>query len=310
MLSFSVKSFASLFFFPGYLFILIRFKMFKKFVFNWHFLIGLLLFLSADIALIMSREMDTKGYINALLFSDVSRFANPIWNEHNHEALFYLNNLFESRFVFWAVFFSAGAVLLFFNEQSEKKQILYTYLVLIISYLLVVSFSVTKLYWYDMPIYSYLSLIAAYPIYLLIENIKYKGNYLSMSTKYAILMICVIYPYIIVFNKSQANTIPVNEKYIEANEIFLHKKSKKGEPLDGIKVYYSGWKGGLLFYKYKFTENNETIILTDDIKELRENDKVLVCNDSLKKLLSDTYNLISLDSCLNATLYLTTPKTD
>ncbi|OPZ99544.1 MAG: hypothetical protein BWY70_00939 [Bacteroidetes bacterium ADurb.Bin408] len=117
-----------------------------------------------------------------------------------------------------------------------------------------------------------------------------------------------LYPYIIIFNKSQANTIPVNEKYLEANEIYLHNKMKKNEKTDGIKVYYAGWKGGLLFYKYKFAENNKTIHLTDNIEFIQTNDIVLVCNDSLKKVLSDTYTLVSLDSCLNATLYLTTPK--
>ncbi len=308
LLSFSTKSFASLFFSPAYLFIIIQKRMLKQFIVNWKFLISLLFFVGIALSLLILREKDTPGYINALIFSDISRFSNTIWSEHKHDTLFYLYNLFETRFAFWSVFFVTGSVLLIFKNNSLKKQILYFFFVLILLYFIIISLSLTKLYWYDMPLFPYLSVIAAYPLYMLIESIRYRENQLTLTVKYFIICLCFMYPYTIVFNKSQANTIPIAEKHMEANEIFIHKKFKKQESMDGVKIYYTGWKGGLLFYKYKLAENNQIIHLTNDFNNILINDKVLVCNDSLKIQLSDTYNIILEESCLNAYLYSISSK--
>jgi len=301
--SFYTKSFASLFFAPAYFFILFQKKLLKSFIINIYFFIGCCVFLLAALSFFYLREQDTPGFINAFLYSDASRIYNTIWSEHKHEILFYVNNFFESRFAFWSILFIMGSVLLFFNKNEQQKLILFSFLTLVCGYLFVITISITKLAWYDMPLYPYLSVIAAYPFVILIKFIRIKEKPLSSSLKAVVLVLFFLYPYILIFNKSQANTIPNTEKHLEANEMFINKKIKSNQSLDGIKVYYSGWHGALLFYKYKFLEKGDNIFLVNNIDDIFKNDIVMVCNDSLKDLLRKRFDLIKIEGFLNSELY-------
>jgi len=307
-LAFFTKSFAALFFTPAYAIIILKKRLLKQFTLNGYFISGLFFLLIVAFGFLYLRALDNPGYIKAFLFSDASRIYNGIWSEHKHETLFYFYNLFDTRFSIWSVFFVIGAVLMHFNTNKSHKQIFYFFFLLIGVYLLIITISVTKLIWYDMPLYPYLSVIAAYPIFLLVEGIVLKEKPLTVSMKYLIIAVFFFYPYFIIFNKSQGNTIPNGERLQEANENFINRKINKHYSLEGVKVYYQGWKGSLLFYKYKLAEKNENIELVDKIEHISVNEKIMVCNDSLKKVLSDKFNLQPIDSCLNSVLYVTSQK--
>lgn len=104
------------------------------------------------------------------------------------------------------------------------------------------------------------------------------------------------------FNKSQSNIIANGEKQLEANECYIYKAMKEGKNLDGIQVYFNGFKGSLLFYKYKLAEKSQKLKLTEN-DSFNTNDKVLVCNDSLKKTLSKKYKYSVIDSYNQAQLF-------
>lgn len=301
-LAFAVKLYAALFFTPVYLFFLFYRRLFKQFIFNWQFLLGLLFFIFSVGSLLYLREHDTPGYLNELIFKDAGRMVTVVEN-HKEPTFFYIKNLFNSRFSIWFVFFILGMVLAFFHTKNNGKIILLMFLSFIFVYLVVIMISITKLEWYDMPLFPYLSVIAAYPIYLIIQNIRFKEKSLSSLMKYSILAILFIYPYIMIFNKSQGNTIGNGEKLLEANEIYLYQKIKDNENLNGVKVYYNSWKGSLLFYKYKLAEKNEKIELITDLSQVSANDKILVCDDSLKAILLSRFEIALIDNLNNAELF-------
>jgi 4-amino-4-deoxy-L-arabinose transferase-like glycosyltransferase len=302
-LALATKLFAALLFVPAYLFVLIYYRSFKTFVFNWYFLAGILLLLVSIGSLVYLREKDAPGYFNTVLHNDAGRLIN-VYENHNEPAHFYLDNLFYVRYSPWFIFFIAGSVLLFFYKGiRNQKNILWIFLSFIVGYLAIIMSSITKLEWYDMPIFPYLAFISAYPIFLLIQSIEWREKALSGNLKYSILILFFVFPYSRSFEKSQGNTIPGGEMKLEANEIFLYQKSKIKADMNNIKVYYSGWNGSLIFYKYKMAERRQNLILVNDLSQISNGDRVLVCNDSLKAVLSDKYDLTRIDSYHNAKLF-------
>lgn len=301
-LAFAIKLHAALLFIPAYLIILIQQKKIKQFIINWTFLGGALLFITTSISLIYMRELDSPGYISEILLKESSRFLAVVEN-HNEDGNYYLENLFKNRFSFWSIFFILGVFLVFSIKNKIEKTILLSLSALVIFYLIIITIASSKLAWYDMPIYPYLAIISAYPIYIFFQNIKIDDK--PISKKLLILMTVMIfsYPYYIMFTKAQGNTIKNEEKILEANERFLFNNIN----LDGVKVYYSGFKGSLLFYKYKLAEQNQHIELSNTLS-FKLNDVVLVSNDSLKKKLSNNYKLSVLDEYGTAQLVRLTKK--
>jgi 4-amino-4-deoxy-L-arabinose transferase-like glycosyltransferase len=297
-LAFATKMFAALLFVPAYLVILIRNKFFRQLFFNRFFWIGSAFFLGFNIALLLLRENNNPGYLNEILFKDVGRIFHVV-ESHEQSWHYYIDNLIWSRFSFWMMIFLIGSVMLFLKPRQTEKNVYVDFLFLVLSYLLIVSVSITKLEWYDMPLFPYLSCIAAFPIFKIFTS---QIDSDAFGRK-AIVVIAVIFmlPYWLAFRNSQANAIPYGERILEANERFIFLRYNSGEDLNKIKVFYNGWNGSLLFYKYKLKEAGTSIELST-IPEFNVNDRILVSNDSLYHQLESKYVLSVLDEENNARL--------
>ena len=105
------------------------------------------------------------------------------------------------------------------------------------------------------------------------------------------------------FNKSMEDTIYLEEKILEGNDIYLYNKIRNNEDVNDLKVFHNNWKGSLLFYQYKLAEKNERIELIDDVSHVSVNDKILVCDDHLKSILWNRFELTVIDSLNNAKLF-------
>lgn len=294
--AFATKLYAALLFSPAYLIILLQQKKINDFVLSRQFLFGILFFVFSVIGLIYLRELDTPGYAKVIFFKDAGRIFNAVEN-HKEGIDFYFDNLFRSRFSTWFVLLMAGILFSFFLQRKNEKQFLQVSLMLCVAYLLIISYSITKLEWYDMPLYPYLAVLAAYPLYLLLTTDVIIKQ--SLSSKQLVMFIAVIflYPYYTMFCKAQSNRMSNGEKTLEANERYLFNAETEGKNVNGLKVYYSSYNGSLLFYKYKLGLKNQQINLVTDAS-FQINDVVLCCNDSLKKQMDlhyhydiiDTYN--------------------
>lgn len=301
-LAFAVKLYAALLFIPAYIFILIYKRLFKQFTISWPFLFGLLFFILVIGSLLYLRELDAPGYLREVIFKDAGRITTVI-EDHRQPKFFYTDNLFRSRYSIWFIFFVIGAVLILFHTKKNEKIILLTFLIFIIAYLTIIMISITKLEWYDMPLFPYLSVIASYPIYLLIQNLKFREKPVSSFMQYILLIMFFIYPCRMMFNKSPEDTIYREEKILEGNDIYIYNKIKNNENLNDLKVYHNNWKGSLLFYKYKLAEKNERIELINNVSQVSVNDKILVCDDRLKSILLNRFELTVIDSLNNAKLF-------
>jgi len=298
ILAFMTKLYAAFLFSFGYLFILIYYKKFKSFIFNYYFLFGLSSFIILTVSIIYAREIDTPGYFFEILNKDAGRLVNLV-ERHREDYLFYINNFFIRNFSIWIIF-SILSVFLLSISCNKVKILIFSFLVLTLSYLVIITLSITKLTWYDMPLYPLLSIMSGYAIYYLIETI-FKEK--KIVFQYTLIFSIFIFPYYLMFNKSQVNFIPKGERDLESNEIYLYNSIKKGEDLDGVKVLTKNWNGSLLFYKYKLQDKNQHISIIYNLNEVKKGDKVLISDSKLKQEIVSKYHYIEINKNQKSILY-------
>jgi 4-amino-4-deoxy-L-arabinose transferase-like glycosyltransferase len=306
--AFAAKLYAALLFTPAYLIILLQQKKLKEFILSKQFLAGVLLLLFTAFGLIYLRELNTPGYLNVILFKDAGRIFKVVEN-HKEGIDFYLYNLFGSRFSTWFMLLITGVLFSFFLQRKSEKQTLHWLMILCSVYLLLITCSITKLEWYDMPLYPYLAIIAAYPVYLLLTADVTGKQRTSPKQQLIVIALIFAYPYYTMFGKSQANTMSNGEKTLEANERYLFKAGTESKNLNGLMVYYINYNGSLLFYKYKLGLKGQQINLVT-AAAFHTNDVVLCCNDSLKKQLNMHYQYDVIDSYNEAQVVRITGEVD
>lgn len=302
--AFATKLYAAFLFIPAHLILLVHYNQFLNVLKSKSFYLGLTILGMSIFGLLILREMDSPGYLLEIWNKDAGRLIVEI-ESHSKPFLYYLDNFFSSRFPIWISLFFIGAVLVIKNDSNDRKKlILFSLLIMTIVYLTIISLSKTKLPWYDMPLYPFLAVISGYSLWFVLKKIdiiQSKG----FDLKLVILILAFFsYPLCLMFNKSQANVTDYSDAKIEANEIYLFTRIKQGVDLDNINVYYHGWNGSLLFYKYKLAESNQTIHLCRDKTKFNKNDKVLVSKENLVEKLETTYDLELLDEYRTAKLYL------
>jgi 4-amino-4-deoxy-L-arabinose transferase-like glycosyltransferase len=297
-LAFLTKMYAAILFAPAYLIILLRHQLLKKFTLNWNFFIGFVGTISISIGVLILREHDTPGYLKEILFKDAGRIFKVV-EDHKHTWEYYLDNFIFTRYSFWFVPMILSIYFIVLNRSKKEENFFIDVIFIIVSYLVIISSSVTKLLWYDMPLYPYMAMVTSFGIFKILQN-EFNFQIINAKTIVALLVI-FSYPYWIMFRKSQANMIPNGEKKNEASERFLFLKSVGKSNLDGIKIYYYGWSGSLMFYKYKFAEKGENLELTTS-PDFKPTDRVLIAHDSLYAVVQSKYKFKLLEKESNARL--------
>jgi 4-amino-4-deoxy-L-arabinose transferase-like glycosyltransferase len=303
-LAFATKLYAAFLFLPAFLFVLIYYKKFKSFVFSLPFLIGTIVFLVTSLSLIILRDMESPGYLKIIWTNDAGRLF-IISKEFEKSVYFYIENFYDKRYSLFFIAFVIGSIFLFTKKLAEQKQrILFMSFVLVGFYLLIISVSRTKLYWYDLPLYPFIALISAYTIVEVINIVLKQKDEQKPFVKYLLVGLIFFYPYYFRFSKSQGNKIDDGEIVEEANERYLHQAIGNGTNVDGLKVLYQSFNGPLLFYKYKLIEAGQEIELHTDTDDFEVGDKVLVCKDKHREALREKFEIIKTDGYQTADVYL------
>jgi hypothetical protein len=290
--------YAAFLFLPGQLLIvLLTSGLIKRLFSSWQFYAGLALFMLLSAGMFYMRNLDAPGYANETLFKDAGRLFDA-FEGHSRPWDYYLENLIYSRFSFWFLPLLISVGLYAYNQVTDLKMFR-TFLILSLSHLLIISVSATKLPWYDMPEYPLLAIVTALGVGHVLEGAIQRRS--SGKSAVFLLLIVFSYPYWLMFCRSQSNKMPYGERKNEAIERYIFSKGNGNANLNGLKIYYCGWNGSLLFYKYKLAGEGKDIALTTQA-EFKPADRVLLCNDSLLGVLKSRYTYDVLDKAEDATL--------
>lgn len=257
MLAFAIKSFASLLFIPGIIIIYLFEKKIITIIKTRQFWIGLLIYSTGIIFILYSRAINDPEFSPKIIYSDALRLTKSI-EEHYGSWSFYIDNLNKERFAQWFILFLIGNIFCLLNWKKDK--FLRHIFIGVNTFLIIISISNTKLFWYDLPAYPLMSFITATIIYQIINCITQ-----NKIKKYIIIFVVFSYPYWNSFRKSQANSIPFGERELECKEQFLYESVRKNFFLaDTLFVYHKNWPGGIIFYKEQFKKENKELIIMNN----------------------------------------------
>jgi 4-amino-4-deoxy-L-arabinose transferase-like glycosyltransferase len=291
-LAFLTKSIAALLFLPAVLILIIYFRKSKTLFISKWFYMGLALFLGVSISFLLLRDAQNSGYIGIVLKNDVNRINNVI-ESHIEPFDFYFNQLFSYRFI-WFLFVLPGILLLYLNPKHKQNAIFI--MLLFISYFSIISYSTTKLEWYDLPLFPLLSVCAAYVLYYI-----YSKTESLQTSKNSILFLCFTFsvPCYFAFRTAYKSEINPAEKKLEILTEYAFKNSKNNA-LNGVVFLTPDFDRALYFYKYKLNTKGLDFQITKSIDDIQNNTSVIVANDSLKLALTKKFDCQMVDSLQSA----------
>lgn len=294
------KSFAAFLWVPGLLLtaaILDKTRILQAFK-KLHFYFGLLILLSSLILVFGVREIYQPGYFSLALNNDAGRV---LLNADNHQQGwdFYLEQVFYNRFLFWAIPFVIGLLLIKKILKPELKKLAIIAAALLSAYIFLVSISTTKLFWYDMPLYPFLACVAAIPVYVLFSQIFE----VSSGLKYfATLTLIFIIPYRKMFFESQSHKMPYGDRVAEMTSLYLHHQTKQNLE-ENITVFHYGYAGSVLCYKYMYADHGKELkIKYEPLFSVGE--KVFVSNENLIQQVTVRYEIDTLETFETGILFI------
>jgi 4-amino-4-deoxy-L-arabinose transferase-like glycosyltransferase len=203
------KSIAALFFIPG---IVLYYLICKKFIStlkNKHFYFSLILFITLPFSFYIIRNILTPGYLKSVLENEVLRFGE-VANTHSGPFYMYFAQLGENlQLWLWLIFLFPVAQA--FNKKKNviSRFSLFSFL-LIISYLIIISSSQTKLPWYVAQIFPLYATLIATTLYLTYSSLNHT------KWKYAVLLVFLFIFYLNfahIYNKNTAKELSTDIRH-------------------------------------------------------------------------------------------------
>ncbi|MDU0368767.1 ArnT family glycosyltransferase [Hymenobacter endophyticus] len=108
----------------------------------------------------LAREQYNPGYLQAVYDNELGGRMLGVLNEHQHPWNWFLEAMYEEKFMPWLLVFPFSLVLLW-RYPAGRVQSRFAVLVglVVVVHLLIISTASTKLAWYDMPVYPLASLL-------------------------------------------------------------------------------------------------------------------------------------------------------
>ncbi|OJV55797.1 MAG: hypothetical protein BGO31_17030 [Bacteroidetes bacterium 43-16] len=286
------KSVAGLLFLPALLLYAIFRKQFIFLLRSRHLYLGLLLFIIPVALYYLVREQYNPGYIKAVLENEFGGRYLATLDHHNSPFSFYYILIYEQHFRYWLPIALAGIPAGIFHKHLFIRRLTLFSLICIVCFSLVISFSQTKLLWYDAPIYPFLAILAAIPIYTLYEFIAAR---LSDGPKWrklfavAGLSLLFIIPYFsTVFKIAAAAELPGQERTFAISR-YLIKGIKGKAALNGYKVVADEYIPHIMAYIYIAEEKKMNVKRITQF-QLQPGDTVIVEEDPIKILIKQKFD--------------------
>lgn len=236
------------------------------------------------------------NYLEKHLLGLFSRYDKSLVNDHIQPFDFYINNLFNDRFVIFSILLFPALYLMFKETDKSIKFFISINSISAIFFLLIISFSASKLFWYDVPVYPLLAIPVGYFIWK-ISEIYSKKNELIIIT----ISLFFIIPLYYSIKRSYNNHIAdLNVRKCEVIPEYFH--NNKNMPYQSISVVDVNFISPVLFYKYFFRQHKKEINIKN-AESLAINEIVIAGNDSIKNYITTHYLVEQLETFRNATIY-------
>lgn len=262
-----------------------------------HFYLGSLIFVVIVSSFYLLREKYNPGYIDAVLENEILGRYNKGLEGNENPFNFYYEN-FKTRFKWWLYFIPIGLLFGFLNKNARFTRLTLFSASIFITHFLIISSAKTKLLWYELPEYPFLSIIVSIGLLgilkLLHNETIFEFGKITQFKKQAItiffLITCII-PFGMMMKKIVTDE---QEEYYRNNQIlpryFKEVLEGKRELEDNICVCVSmlNQHYHTEYYLIKLKEKNYNINFCD-WKNIPENQIIIMGHDDWLKTIIEEY---------------------
>ncbi|UTW62279.1 glycosyltransferase family 39 protein [bacterium SCSIO 12741] len=251
--------------------------------------IGLLGFLIAVAGFYLIRESQNPGYLLAVWKNELGGRYNTVIEGHQGEFDLYYNYLQDYGFQHWFVVIPVGAIIGWVHRHARFNRLATFSSLLVLSFILILSLAETKIRWYLIPIYPFLSLLVAIAIYHLFDLLKESRKLRYQVLPFMGLFVIFATPYQTLWDQTY---IPKDKGfdavYYETN--YLLRDALRGKAdLDGYYVLYDGYRADTECYFFMLNQKGVQVEFKD-WKKLAFGDRVIVQQPKLKTYLDEHYH--------------------
>lgn len=300
------KSITGLLFLPALCIYSIIQKEFIPLLKNKHFYIGLFSLVSIVLGYYLLREAQNPGYIHAVWENELGGRYGSVIENHKEEFLFYYHSLIYTQFTVWHLLIPCGFVTGFVVKNKKVNRLTLFSFIMIVTYFLIVSSAQTKLAWYTVPLFPFLTIgitIFIYFLFDLFRRSEQLNRVLRVNvTPFIFLFLIGIGPYRQILDKTYK---PVEHgAAIALYEIgyYLQDAVEGKYNLDNKYLLYEGYRAQNLFYLNILNDKGVQISFKD-WKKLVPNDIVIAYQEPIKDYLAQHYDTEILQIVGNVVTY-------
>lgn len=303
IISVLIKNLMGLLFIPGYIAYLIYKKTFLNTLKYTPIYLAILMFFTCIIAVLGYLEYSYSGFINRMWnYELLGRYSKTIEN-HNHSFLYYFYQMWNTDFSPWILYLPITLFIIITKPTYKHRDFLIYLSLSTLSFLIIVSYSKTKLEWYDMPIYPCLAMIVGIILSILYEVLK---KWIGQTHQILSQRIFPVYFMVGIFILPYQQII--NQIYLpkttegKAQYAYMFKEiSIKTPEFKTYNVCTDDHRYHATFYKEIYQKEKKADIQIIKFSELKEGDKVVVCVPEILEEVTKQYSykvLIQKKNCV------------
>lgn len=314
-LSFMTKSTAILLVLPSMLFILAYYKKLQVLLKSKHFYLSIFLFVALIIGYYTIKESMQPGTLKVVFFSEVERLYKNIMPWHQRSFWFYWVRIYEylNPIYLWLSLF---VLPIYFSIKVLKhKKIVFSLLLSVLIYILVISIPDSKLDWYLAPALSVWGLFLGIALSELVNHIlsQLVDRKIFQMIIVVTLLICAVYPvYTLQNHIDRSNSFFQNEE--KEMTFFLNLSDSLRPSTVHILSNYPASNGHnhhnevITFYQKALKEKNRDVVLHYSTESLTERDTVIFRGQEQRDSVLQEFEISLLDSNENGQLVVLKTK--
>ncbi len=307
-LSFAVltKGIAGMLFLPGLLIFILFIPSGIKILLNRHVLLAAGLFLLLVGGYYISAEVSLPGYLKNVWDNEIGGRYLKTLEQHDEPFFYYLKQLYHRRLNTWFWALVPGLIVIFFTNDHKLRRLNLSAFILAFTFFLIISFSGTKLAWYDLPMYPLLALFVANFIHFtftLLEKLYISFRFRSLILLPYILLVLIYFtPYRMIINK----TVFAEEKGSDLKDHRIAYVLREGvagkRNLDQYFIAHKGYNSHVLYYMEILRDIGQNINFKD-WKQLAPADKVIAHQPEVKDYIESNFRFKTLEVQDNVVIY-------
>lgn len=287
-----MKGTAGLLFLPSLLIYTLTQKKLLSLLKDKHTYLGFLIFLIPVIGYYFIRNAAQPGYWDLVVKSEwKSMYLKPAQG-HEADFWFYITNGVSRWFRYYWYFVPAGLISYFLIKDIKIKKAILFSLIVILGFLLIISQSATKLFWYDAPAYVFVVIICAGFFYFL--NLEWEKRQASAMMKPALQVLLVlgfgIFGGLKLIPRVYHSDEEYQEKYFYTMATYLQKANSEQINLTGYHFLTGGAYAPHHSFYLKQMRSRGQRVSTITYDDLKVSDSVMLFEANMQELMLNKFH--------------------